>query len=301
MSSFVTPAGITIEYDTIGSATDPALLFIMGFTAQMTAWDRSFLQQFVDAGYRVVLFDNRDCGLSAKFDGQFVDMSVIGAAMLSGDPTAIRTIAPYTLSDMANDAVAVLDHLQIQRAHIIGASMGGMIAQTMAIEHPGRTQSLTSIMSMTGEIDYGQSTPEAQVALLTPSPTDRAGYIEASKNWAVWTSKRYVDFDAMRARAAASYDRSFYPEGAQRQLAAVLASGSRAELLAELDVPTLVIHGLDDHLIAPSGGERTAALIPGANLLLVKDMGHDIPPPLWPLLVAAIVGHTKLSLPGRTA
>jgi pimeloyl-ACP methyl ester carboxylesterase len=200
---------------------------------------------------------------------------------------------PYRLSDMAADAVALLDALGIGRAHVVGASMGGMIVQTIAIEHPLRVLSMTSIMSQPGEPGVGQPTPEAAAALLSPPATDRAGYIADSPKWMVWHSKRYCDVDATRAAAAASYDRSFYPQGAPRQLAAIYASGSRAAGLSALRTPTLVIHGLDDTLITPSGGQRTHELVPGSSLLLVADMGHDLPAPLWPLLIGAIVGHAR--------
>ena len=165
--------------------------------------------------------------------------------------------------------------------------MGGMIAQKMAIEFPDHVLSLTSMMSSTGEPEYGQSTPEAQQVLFSPRPADRDGYIAAAERELVWASRRYGDPAALRALAAASYDRSYYPAGVPRQLAAMILDGSRADALRALEVPTLVIHGLDDTLIDPSGGRRTAELVPGARLLLVEDMGHDRPRALWPQLVDA--------------
>ena len=167
-----------------------------------------------------------------------------------------------------------------------------MIAQTMAIEHRGRVLTLTSMMSSTGEPEFGQPTPEALQVLLTPAPADREGYISAAERSLIWRSRRYPDLPGARALAAESYDRCYYPEGVGRHLAAMIASGSRADGLRQLDIPTLVIHGLDDTLIAPSGGERTAFLIPDAQLLLVDDMGHDRPEPLWPLICQAILDHT---------
>jgi len=168
-----------------------------------------------------------------------------------------------------------------------------MIAQTMAIEHPERVLTLTSMMSTTGEPEFGQSTREATRALLTPAPADREGYIDAAAEHSlIWRSKRYPDVPGARRLAAESYDRCYYPEGANRQLGAIIASGPRAEGLRGLRIPTLVIHGLDDTLIEPSGGERTAALVPGARLLLLEDMGHDRPEPLWPQLFEAILQHT---------
>jgi len=282
--------GISIEYDTFGDAQNPTLLWIMGFTAQMTAWSEEFLSLFVQQGFHVVRFDNRDCGLSTKFDGIVADTdAAIAAAMMQTAPP----IVPYTLSDMADDAVGVLDHLEIESAHIIGASMGGMIAQTVALEHQHRTKSLTSIMSVTGDLAYGEPAPEAMAALLAPPPPGRAEYIESAATWAVWCSKKYFDLKEAKARAARDYDRSFYPEGAHRQLAAIYASGDRSDALRALKAPTLVIHGRDDTLLTPSGGERTAELIPGSVLLKVADMGHDIPMPLWPMLSDSIGSHAR--------
>jgi pimeloyl-ACP methyl ester carboxylesterase len=163
----------------------------------------------------------------------------------------------------------------------------------MAIEFPDRVLSLTSMMSSTGEQEFGQSTTEAQQVLFSPRPTDREGYIAGAERELVWASRRYGDPAQLRALAAASYDRSYYPAGVPRQLAAMILDGSRADALRALDVPTLVIHGLDDTLIDPTGGERTAALVPGARLVLVEDMGHDRPPALWPHLVDAISEHIK--------
>jgi len=285
------PTGIELEYDTIGSPDDPALLLIMGFTAQLTAWPDGFCKMLADGGLFVVRFDNRDCGLSTKLDGVAVDVPAIMARGIGGDAEGIDV--PYTLSEMAADAVGLLDHLGIDRAHVAGASMGGMIAQTLAIEHPQRCRSLISIMSSPGDPSVGQATPEALAALLSPPPTEREAYIESSSKWLIWSSKKYADQNANRERAAAGYDRSFYPEGASRQLAAIYTSGNRSEKLGAVQTPTLVIHGRDDTLIQPSGGVRTAELIPEANLFLVAHMGHDNPEPLWPTLVDAIVSHAR--------
>ena len=294
-----TATGIELEYDTFGSPDDPAVLLVMGLTAQMIAWQPAFCQGIAETGRYVIRFDNRDCGLSTKIEGSPVDMNDIFAAMLANDPESIRKKVPYTLSDMSDDAFHLLDEMQIQRAHIVGASMGGMIVQTMAIEHPERVLSLTSIMSTTGEIDYGQSSPEAQVALLSPAPTDRDAYIAAAPRTSVWMSNRYFDAEQVKAQAAESFDRSFYPAGAPRQLGAIIASGSRADGLRGVRVPTLVIHGLDDQLIGVSGGERTAQLVAGAMLMKVEDMGHDLPVPLWPEIIEAIRTHTAGIAAGR--
>ncbi len=282
--------GMELEYDTFGSPDDPTLLLVMGFTAQMTAWDDTFCRMLADGGFHVVRFDNRDCGLSTKLDGQQVDLGELMTAVFSGQPVPA---VPYTLSDMAADAIGLLDHLGIEQAHIMGASMGGMIVQTMAIEHPARVRSLISVMSMPGEPDVGQPAPEVAAVLLSPPATDRQGYIDESPKWMVWQSKKHRDEQKTKDNAAASFDRSFYPEGGPRQMAAIYASGARTEGLQQLDVPTLVIHGRDDTLITPSGGLRTAELIPGAHLLLVADMGHDMPEPLWPLFVDSIHGHLR--------
>ena len=281
---------ITLEYDTFGNPSDPALLLIMGYTAQMVAWEPEFCQLFVDKGLFVIRYDNRDCGLSTKLDGVAVNTDEVIKAALLEEPIPP---VPYTLSDMAGDAAKLLDHLGIERAHILGASMGGMIAQTFAIEYPQRTASLISVMSTPGDPAVGQSTPEALAALLAPPPTSLEEYIASSPKWQEWQSKKYRSDELSKRNAARDYDRMFYPEGAPRQLAAIYASGNRSDKLAQLDVPTLVVHGVDDTLITPSGGERTAELIPNAKLLMVNDMGHDLPKPLWPAFVNAVVELTS--------
>lgn len=295
MAAAVTAEGLSIAYETFGAPGAPPVLLIMGFGAQLVAWPRRFCERLAAGGRFVIAFDNRDCGLSSKLDGQGAELAAVIAAATGGDLAEARRLSAYTLTDMARDGVGVLTALGIPCAHIVGSSMGGMIAQTIAIEHPERVLTLTSMMSTTGEPEYGQSTPEAMAALLTPAPADRAGYIEASQSSAIWRSSRYPEMTAACQIAAESYDRCYYPVGANRQLAAMIASGPRAEALGRLDIPTLVIHGLDDTLIAPSGGERTAAVIPGARLLLLKDMGHDRPVPLWPEICDAILQHTQSS------
>ncbi|MDX2380717.1 MAG: alpha/beta hydrolase [Acidimicrobiia bacterium] len=282
--------GIELEYATAGDPADTPLLMVNGFTAQMISW-RGFIDVLVAQGLYVISFDNRDCGLSAKLDGQHVDVGKILAAQMAGEP--LPDDVPYTLSDMAADGVALLEHLGIDRAHIAGSSMGGMIVQTMAIEYPDRIASLTSIMSGPGDQRVGRPTTEARDALLAPQPADRDEYVESFMLAEVWQSKKYFDPVAVRELGAKSFDRSYYPEGATRQLAAVYASGDRSARLAALDVPTLVVHGRDDTLIKPDGGERTAELVPGARLLFVSDMGHDLPEPLWPMIAEAIGGHIR--------
>ncbi|MFM7687241.1 MAG: alpha/beta fold hydrolase [Actinomycetota bacterium] len=290
MPRAIVNTGMELEYETFGSPSDPALLLVMGFTAQLTAWDEGFCRIFADAGYFVICFDNRDCGLSTKIDGQVADLGAVMAAVLSDQPAPP---VPYTLSDMAADAVGLLDHLGIASAHILGASMGGMIVQHIAIEHPNRVRSMVSVMSMPGEPEVGQPSPEAAEALLAPPPTDRQAYIDSASKWLTWQSKKYRDVARVQQNAARDFDRSFYPEGSTRQLAAIYASGRRTVGLQQLDCPTLVIHGRDDTLITPSGGERTAELIPGAHLLMLADMGHDIPEPLWPVFTDAVLSHIR--------
>ena len=282
---------IELEYDHFGNPTNPALLLIMGFTAQMVAWEEEFCQQIADRGHFVIRFDNRDCGLSTKLHGVPSNSdAVIMAAMMETEMPPV----PYTLSDMAADAMQVLDHLNIERAHIMGASMGGMIAQTVAIEHPHRVKTLISVMSQPGELTVGQPTQEAMELIVTPAPSDRDEYIAFAPKWQLWQSKKYRSDEVSRRNAIRDFDRSNYPEGGPRQMAAIYASGSRAEGLQKLQIPTLVIHGTEDQLITPSGGERTAELIPNSTLLMVEDMGHDLPQPLWPLYVDAISKHTAL-------
>lgn len=277
--------GIDIEYEVMGDPSRPVMLWIMGFGAQMTAWPDEFLAMFVERGYCVVRFDNRDAGLSTKLDGVSVEPAEVLKAHLFGDP---MPPVPYTLSDMAADAAAVLDAVGAERAHVVGASMGGMIAQTFAIEHPDRTLSLTSIMSNPGDIAVGQPTPEAAEVLFSAPPASREEYVAGAERWAVWMSKKHLDLDEVRARAAREYDRCFYPEGSTRQLAAIYASGNRTEALGALTMPVLVVHGTDDTLLTPDGGAATAAAIPGSRFELIEDMGHDLPEPLWPRLVEVI-------------
>ncbi|MEQ8438097.1 MAG: alpha/beta hydrolase [Ilumatobacter fluminis] len=283
-------SGIELEYDTFGSPDDPALLLVMGFTAQMILWNEEFCEQLAASGRYVIRFDNRDCGLSTKLDGQHVDAAaVLGAAMAGEEIPPV----PYMLSDMAADAIGLLDALGIDRAHVAGASMGGMIVQTMAIEHPDRLLSVTSIMSTVGDPEYGAAAPEAMAVLLSPPPAERDQVIERAASTRIWASKRYFDEAKAKEFAGVAYDRSFYPEGASRQLAAITASGDRSDGLRSVSTPMLVIHGLDDTLIAPSGGRRTAELVPNAHLLEVADMGHDVPPPLYGIIVGAMIGHQE--------
>ena len=276
---------IELEYDTFGDPKNPALILMEGHGAQMVKWDPEYCKMFAAKNLFVIRFDNRDCGLSTKFDGVTVDLNAVITAALMEEPVPP---VPYTLSDMASDVVGLLDYLKIDRAHIFGVSLGGMIAQVLTIEHPSRVRSLISVMSMSGEPEFGQATPEALNALLSPAPSDREGFIEHSVVYQAYHSKKYRSDEFSRASAARDFDRMYYPQGSDRQLAAVYASGRRTEQLRAIKTPTLVIHGKDDTLITPSGGRRTAELIPNAKFVLVDDMGHDMPKPLWGFLVDLI-------------
>ncbi len=280
--------GIEIYYETFGSPEEPPLLLVMGLTAQCIAWDENFCKMLASDGHYVIRFDNRDCGLSTKLDGVAVDMPAVMTAAFGGTMPEV----PYKLSDMSDDAFGLLDHLGVDRAHIVGASMGGMIVQTMAIEHPERVLSMTSIMSSTGEPGYHESAPAAIAILLTPPPSDRDAYVAGAPTTArTFSPHRFKDDDAARRYAGLHFDRMFYPEGGARQFAAVAASGHRGDGLRTLDVPTLVLHGRVDQLILLKGGERTAELVPGASLMVFNDMGHDLPWQLWPQIVGAISTH----------
>jgi pimeloyl-ACP methyl ester carboxylesterase len=283
--------GIEICFDTFGRKRDPAVLLIMGYMAQMTAWDERFCRILAEGGRWVIRFDNRDCGLSTKLHGVKAPTGrVLAAAAGIGKMPKV----PYTLSTMADDAFGLLDHLGVEEAHVVGASMGGMIAQTMAIERPDRVRSLTSIMSTTGERAYADAEPDAMKALMAVLPSDREAYLTlAVERRRAIGNRRWFDPVHERRRAAAAFDRSFYPEGATRQLAAIQASGSRADGLRHLEVPTLVIHGRSDPLVKVSGGLRTAELVPGSALLVLADMAHDLPEPLWPAITEAILGHQR--------
>lgn len=287
---FAPSNGIELYYETHGDPANPALLLVNGFSSQILQWGDGFREAFAQRGRFVISFDNRDVGLSTHLDGVEVDLQALMTAGASG--SALPAV-PYTLSTFALDAVGLLDHLGVKAAHIAGSSMGGMIVQQMAIDHPDRVLTMTSIMSTTGEPGYFESTPEASAALMGPRPTEREEYIaDAVAKRQIGSSKRYFDPVDAAAGFALAYDRMFYPEGLGRQMVAIRASGQRADGLRELQIPTLVIHGRDDTLILPKGGERTAELVPGANLLLLHDMGHDLPRPLWPIVIDAMISHS---------
>jgi pimeloyl-ACP methyl ester carboxylesterase len=285
--------GITIEYETIGSDKDRPLLLIAGLASQMVIWPDEFCRRLAAEGHFVIRFDNRDTGLSSKIEsGGIPDVASVMAAAQSGQPVA----APYTLSDMAADAVGLMDALGFDRAHVCGLSMGGMIAQTMAIESPGRVASLVSIMSSTGQPGLPGPTPEAMQAMMSVPPWERSAYIRYLKEVYRTFAGGSPAFDGEMAAdiAARAYDRSFYLMGFSRQLAAVFASGSRLEALGRVGAPTLVIHGDVDPLVPAEHGRATAAAIPGARFVLIEGLGHGLTfPALWDEMIAAISTHTQ--------
>ncbi|MEP4652943.1 MAG: alpha/beta fold hydrolase, partial [Ilumatobacter sp.] len=252
---------IEICYESFGPDDAPPLLLVMGLGAQMTLWSPGFVSELLERGFRVIRFDNRDIGLSTKSEGPPPDVMALYAKSLAGESID----APYTLSTMANDAVGLLDALGIAAAHVVGASMGGMIVQVMAIEHADRVLSMTSIMSTTGASDVGQPDPAAIGALLTPPPTDRAGAIAATVATSRIIGGSLFDEADARSRAIEAYDRCFHPAGAAFQIAAIAATGDRTDRLRAVQIPTLVIHGREDSLVTLSGGEATAAAVPGAD------------------------------------
>ena len=289
----VTANGITIEYDARGTPDDPALLLIMGYSQQMTAWPDPFCNMIAEQGFRVIRFDNRDTGFTQKFEDFGVpDFPTMLGKAAQGQPVE----APYTLEDMADDAAGLLEALGIDGAHIVGASMGGMIAQLFALRHPGKTLTLTSIMSSSNRPGLNQMTPAAAEALFArPASMDREGLAEHSvKTSKVIGSPGYPqDPERLKAFARMLYDRMYYPQGIPRQYAAILATPPRWERLGEITAPTLVIHGADDPLIPVDNGEDTAKLIPGATLEIIDGMGHNLPPELYGQLVGLMSDHAR--------
>ena len=286
--------GIEIAYDSFGDAAGRPLLLVMGLGAQMLLWDEAFCERLAEHGHYVVRFDNRDVGLSTKFDAAGVPSIV---ALIQGIAAGKPASAPYSLDDMADDAAALLDALGLETAHICGASMGGMIAQTIAIRHPQRVRSLVSIMSTTGNPSLPPATPTAMAMLMTPAPADREGNIARAVNVYRAIGSPGFPFDEadVRDRAGLLFDRSYYPAGMVRQMAAILAHGSRVEALRQVSTPTLVIHGDADPLVPIEGGRDTAASVPGSAMLVIEGMGHDLPKAAWPRITGAIAEHTRKS------
>ena len=282
---------IDVAYNTLGEASGPPVVLISGLGAQLIAWDDAFCQQLVDRGLFVVRFDNRDVGLSSNL-----------ADRPTSDPSAetagAAPAASYTLAQMAADTAGLIDNLGLGSAHVVGISLGGMIAQILAIEHPERVRSLTSIMSTTGHNEVGQPTDAARALFLLPPVITREGAMDRAVHFnRIAASPAYpTEVTELRDRAVRAFDRAFNPQGVARQLAAAITTPDRTEDLRRLDLPTLVIHGAEDPVIAVSGGQATAEAIPGAELLVIDGMGHDLPRPLWSAVaerIAALVARAQ--------
>jgi pimeloyl-ACP methyl ester carboxylesterase len=284
--------GLDIAYDVFGRESDPPLVLVMGLAAQRIFWDENFCELLARRGFFVVRFDNRDVGQSSRLDhlGKPSVIELLPALYRRQAPSA-----PYGLADMADDTLGLMDALGVARAHVCGASMGGMIAQVLALRHPRRVWSLTSIMSSTGDPSLPQAQPPVMTLLLESVPRDQASFVEYSvKLWRTIGSPGFpFDEAAVRARAAQAWQRGVHPPGVLRQLLAILADGSRRERLRSLRVPTLVIHGEADPLVPIAGGEDTAASVPGARLVRIAGMGHDLPPATWLLIHDEIERHAR--------
>jgi pimeloyl-ACP methyl ester carboxylesterase len=281
---------IELAYQAVGDPHDPAMLMIMGLGAQMIYWPDGLCELLASRGFHLIRFDNRDSGHSTK-------LSDAGAPSLMRMLAGERDGVAYTLTEMASDAAGLLDHLEIPRAHLVGASLGGMVAQTLAVEHPERVLSLASIMSTTGAEGVGQPHDEIVPLLLTPMPAERNGYVSSFLAGRAAIGSRGLGSDeaATRRLAERAYERGYFPDGTARQLAAIIASGDRTPALGRLQVPTVVIHGERDPLIDVSGGRATAGAIPGAELLVIPDLGHDLPWDTWEPIVDAIVANAARS------
>lgn len=269
---------VSIYYDTFGFDDGPALVLLCGLGSQVLFWHDEFCYSLVDRGFFVVRVDNRDAGLSGDVPGE----------------------APYTLTDMAADVIAVLDALGVPAAHICGQSLGGMIAQHVALEHPARVMSLTSISSSTGNLEFGKPTDEAMAALTEAPATTRHEQIERDiAHRRIWASPSWFDEDLAREYFEQCYDRAYRPTAGVRHFAAMLESGSRDGELSSLAVPAIVIHGALDPLISPDGGTHTASLIPGAELLMIDGMGHDLPQQVWQQVISAITALAARAAAGN--
>jgi pimeloyl-ACP methyl ester carboxylesterase len=282
--------GIDICYEVFGDANAEPMFLIMGLGAQMILWDDDFCRQLAARGFRVIRFDNRDIGKSQRMTGgkKLTMLELLKLRFLK-----IPVAAPYKLIDMAKDTVGLMDALQIKSAHLVGASMGGMIAQEVTLSFPERVRSLTSIMSTTGNPKVPPPTREAAAMLMAPPPTTKDEYLERfAQTWKILRVGSFPEDEKLdRSRAERSYERGLNPLGVGRQLRAILASGSRKQRLSVVKAPTLVIHGTVDPLVRPEGGKDTAASIPGAKLLMIDGMGHALPLPMWPQIIDAIDKH----------
>ena len=279
---------VELCFETFGDPADRPLLLVMGLGTQMIGWPDEFCAELAGRGFHVIRYDNRDAGRSTHFD----DVPPPKPSELF--TRKFKNLA-YTMSDLAEDGMRLLDHVGIERAHVVGASMGGMIAQTMAARHPDRVLSLTSIMSTTGNRRFGNPALNVYPVFLGRPPRDREAHIERiSKVFGLIGSPAFErDDDEMRRLAGLSYDRDPTTGGTPRQLAAILAAGDRTEELRRIEAPTLVIHGSEDRMIAPSGGKATARAIPGAKLMTLEGMGHDLPRGVWDRIVDAIAENTE--------
>jgi pimeloyl-ACP methyl ester carboxylesterase len=284
--------GIDITYERSGPPTGPPLLLVMGYASQMTSWPDEFHEALSAAGFHVIRFDNRDTGLGHKHHGILPNIGATAKAMAEGKKADV----PYTLHEMADDGAALLDALGIGSAHVAGASMGGMIAQLMAIRHPAKVRSLISLMSTTSDPSLPRSDPRAQEALMSRPPAEDKDSVadHAVKTRLVIGSPGFPEDQAkVRARFAANYDRSYYPEGAIRQWTAIMATPPRTEQLKKLNVRTLVIHGDADILIHPDAGRHTAALIPNARLEIIKGWGHNMPIAAVPSITSPMIDFMR--------
>jgi len=293
---FATVGDVELCYETFGERSDPAMLLIMGLGTQMLGWHEDLCAELAGHGFFVIRFDNRDSGRSTHLS----DVRPPGLAEL----VTRRPKRPaYTLYELADDAAGLLDHLEIDAAHVVGASMGGMIGQTLAAHHPDRVLSLVSIMSTTGGRFTGQPALRSLPMFLRRPGAGREAYIEHAVNlFGVIGSPGFErDEDSLREMLGRSWDRGVSPAGTGRQLAAILASGNRLPDVRRITAPTLVIHGAADRLVSPSGGRATARAIPGARLMLVEGMGHDLPRAAWPRIIAAIEGHARAAAPAAPA
>ncbi|MFZ0611881.1 MAG: alpha/beta hydrolase [Desulfobacterales bacterium] len=282
--------GIDIAYQPFGDKTARPLILIMGLGSQMVLWDDDFCRQLAAGGYRVIRFDNRDIGLSTRFDALPVpDLTAVAGSLQRGETPAL----PYTLADMAVDTTELIAALGYERVHVVGESMGGMIGQIMALAFPERLLTLTSIMSSTGSALLPPPKPEALAILATPFPTDRDGYVKSFVRAYGVLSGPVLPVDKTRAQkwAEQSYARGLNPAGIARQFAALMAAGDRTEALASVSVPTLVIHGDADPLLPVECGRATAAAIPGSRLKIVAGMGHALPESVWTQVIAEITRH----------
>jgi pimeloyl-ACP methyl ester carboxylesterase len=280
--------GITLCHQTLGDPDDAPMLLIQGIGTQMIGWPDGFCELLAEGGFFVVRFDNRDSGRSTWLPELGVPSVTKAFNKQLSDP-------PYLFTDMADDCAGLLDALGISAAHVVGASLGGFVAQTLAIEHPDRVLSLASVMSSTGSSQVGQPTPAAMEALMTRPPDDRDAYVEAivAVRKVIGSTGFEQDEAWIRETARRAYDRGVNPDGTQRQLVASICSGSRHERLGEITAPTVVLHGAADPLIDSSGGRATAEAIPGAELLIIDGWGHDLPPGVWERAVGAITANAK--------